>query len=165
MRSRLPRILASGILGGILVGFLIGAYAVVLTDDFVILRNDFANPLLYEQSQARYRGTVLLAFIVVFAAIGPFIAAASFGSWIRHAIYGLVGGICLVVTVTLIAAVITNQQPFNHYKGSQSTCIDFARIYAVPVALLLGPPVGILIGKTKLRQAKPHSGAASHPAA
>ena len=166
MNARLPRIIVSGILGGVLVGFLIGAYVVVLTGDHVIRRDAYAHPLQYEQSQSRYGTTVLLAFMVVFAAIGPVIAAASFGSWIRHAIYGLVGGVGLVVVVTLIVAAIMNQQPFNMYKGSHRTCIDIARIYAVPVALIIGPVAGILIGRWRCwrsivrssgHPAKPHN--------
>lgn len=147
MNARLPRIVVSGILGGALVGFLIGAYVVVLTGDHVIRRDDYRHPLPFEQSQSRYRTTVLLAFVVVFAAIGPIIAAASFGSWIRHAVYGAVGGIGLVVAVALIAAAITNQQPFNSNKESHGTCIDIARNYAVPVALIVGPIAGMLIGR------------------
>lgn len=147
MNSRLSQILVSGIIGGVLVGFLIGAYVVVLTQDHVIHRDDFSNPLPFEQSQSRYGATVLVAFMVVFAAIGPAIAAATFGSWIRHAVYGLVSSVVLVVTVTLIVAKFTDQQPFNLHKGSRSTCIDIARQYAVPVALIVGPVAGMLIGK------------------
>ncbi len=148
VNNRLPRILASGILGGVLVGFLIGVYVVVLTADHVIRRDDFLHPLQFEQSESRYGRTVLLAFMIVFASIGPFIAAASFGSWIRHAVYGLVGGVGLVVVVTLIAAAISNQQPFNTYKGSQSTCIDiegvrqvglFPEPYEKPTVMLATP--------------------------
>jgi hypothetical protein len=105
------------------------------------------HPVPYEHSQSRYASTVLLAFVVVFAAIGPVIAAASFGPWIRHAVYGLVGGVGLVVVVALIGAAITNQQPFNMNKVSHSTWTDIARIYAVPVMLIIGPVSGILIGR------------------
>jgi CDP-diglyceride synthetase len=147
MDSRLPRVVLGGILGGAVVGFLIGAYVVVLSEDHVIQRDDFAVALRYEQSQSRYVTTVLLAFVSAFAVIGPFVASASFGEWIRHAVYGLVSTMGAVVCVTLMAAAITNQQPINMLKGSPSTYIDIARTYAVPVAIFFGPVAGILIGR------------------
>lgn len=147
MNSRSPRVVIGGILGGGLVGFLIGAYVVVLTHDYVIRSDDYAHPLQYEQSQTRFASTVLLAFIIVFASIGPIIAFASFGTWIRHAVYGMVSAIGMVVIVALIAAAITNQQPFNTMKGSQRTCIDIACTYAVPAAIILGPGAGILAAR------------------
>ncbi len=147
MDSRLPRTVFSGILGGALVGFLIGAYVVVLTKDHVLHVDDFSIARRYEQSQSRYVSTVLSAFIATFAAIGPFVASASFGGWIRHAVYGLVSTIGTVVCVTLIAAAITGQQPINMMKGSPSSYIDVARVYAIPVAIIVGPIAGILVGK------------------
>ena len=147
MNSRMPRVVLSGILGGALVGFLIGMYVAVLTESQVIRRDDYAVDLLYEQAKLRYVSTVLLAFVVVFAAIGPVVASATFGGWIRHAVYGLVSAIAIVVCLTLVAAAITGQQPINMMKGSPSTYIDFARIYAVPIAMLFGPIAGIVIGR------------------
>lgn len=146
MDSRLPRAVFSGTFGGALVGFLIGAYVVVLSKDHVLHREDFSVALRYEQSQSRYVSTVLLAFVATFAAIGPFVAFASFGAWIRHAVYGLVSTIGTVVCVTLMAAAITGQQPINMMKGSPSTYIDVARLYAIPVAIIVGPIAGILVG-------------------
>jgi predicted small integral membrane protein len=131
MNSRMPRVVLSGILGGTLVGFLIGMYVVVLTESHVIRRDDYAAALFHEQAQLRYVSTVLQAFVVVFAAIGPVVASASFGGWIRHAIYGLVSAIALVVCVTLVAAALTGQQPINMMRESPSTYINFARIYAM----------------------------------
>lgn len=147
MDSRLPRAVFSGTLGGTLVGLLIGAYVVVLSVDHVLHRGDFSVPIHYEQSKSRYVSTVLLAFVATFAAIGPFVAFASFGGWIRHAVYGLVVAIGTVVFVTLVAAAITGQQPINMMKGSPSTYIDVAREYAIPVAILVGPIFGILVGR------------------
>ncbi len=146
MNTRVPRIVIEGIFGGALVGFLIGAYVVVLTRGHVIQRADFVYPLAFEQAQSRYLFTMLFVFVAVFAAVGPVIAAASFGPWIRHAVYGLAGGVTLAVVVALLAASIMDQQPFNMYKGSKSTCIDIARVYAVPVAIIIGPITGILFG-------------------
>ena len=99
MNPSLPRVIISGIVGGALVGLLIGAYVVVLTEDHVIRRADYAHPLSYEQAQSRFSSTLLLAFVVIFAAIGPVLASASFGTWIRHAIYGMVAAIGTVVVV------------------------------------------------------------------
>ena len=147
MHSRLSRVVIGGILGGGLVGFLIGAYVVILTADHVIRPDYFANALSYEQSKARFASTVLLAFVVVFAAIGPVVASASFGGWIRHAVYGLVSAVAIVVGVTLIAAAVTNQQPINMTKGARRTYIDVARTYAIPMALIIGPVAGILTGR------------------
>ena len=154
MKTHLLQVLMKGLIGGALVGFLIGAYIVVLSKEHVIHREDFTYPLAFEQAEQRYLSTILLAFISVFAAIGPFIATASFGPWIRHAVYGLTGSVALVVGVTLFAARITNQQPFNRYKGSESTCIDLARIYLLPAALVTGPVIGLLIGALSRRSGK-----------
>jgi cytochrome bd-type quinol oxidase subunit 2 len=136
-----------GIIGGLLVGFLIGAYVALMTVGHVIREDEFQSRLQYELAQERFGATVLLAFMEVFTFIGPFITAAAFGSWIRHAVYGLVAGLGLVVAVTLIAAAITDQQPINKHKGSSSTCIDIARVYAFPAMIVIGPCVGILVGK------------------
>jgi len=147
MEPRLRLAVFSGILGGALVGFLIGAYVAVLTKDHVLHRDDFSIALHYEQSQARYVATVLLAFVATFAVIGPFVASASFGGWIRYAVYGLVSSIGIVVCVTLMAAAIKGQQPINMMKVSPSTYIDVARVYAIPGAIIVGPIAGILVGK------------------
>ena len=147
MKEGLARIIVSGIIGGSVIGLLVGAYVVVLTEDYVVQRDDFVRAIQFEQSQARYQIVVINAFVVVCGTLGPFIAAASFGRWIRHAVYGLVAGVGAVVAVTLVVAAIANQQPFNNAKGAQSTCIDFARNFVVPLALVAGPLAGILLGK------------------
>jgi hypothetical protein len=144
MKAHLPQILTRGLIGGALVGLLIGAYVIVLSKDHVIRHEDFSHPLVYEQAESRFISTVILAFTIVFAGIGPFIAAASFGPWIRHAIYGLTGSVFVVVAVTLLAAGINKEQPFNSNKVAKSTCIDLARIYFLPAALVAGPVVGLL---------------------
>jgi len=100
--------------------------------------------LAFEQAERRFAFTVLIAFTVVFAVIGPFIAAASFGSWIWHSVYGLTASITVVVSVTLFAAWATNQQPFNMHKGSSTWWIDIARVYILPAALVAGPVIGLL---------------------
>ena len=147
MKRDLPLLLVKGIICGAFVGLLVGAYVVFQSEDRVIRRDDFTHPVTLEQAQERYSSTVILAFVAVFAAIGPYIAAASFGPWIRHAVFGLTGGVLLVVAGALLAAGITNQQPFNSNKVSKSTCIDVAFIYLLPAAVIVGPVVGLLVGK------------------
>jgi hypothetical protein len=147
MKLHLPLLLVKGIISGAFVGFLVGAYVVFQSEDRVIRRDDFTHPVTLEQAQERYSSTVILAFVMVFAVIGPYIAAASFGPWIRHAVFGLMGGVLLVVSGTLFAAGIKNQQPFNRNKVSEGTCIDVALTYLLPAAVVVGPVVGLLVGK------------------
>ena len=151
-RTFTPQILMKGILGGALVGFLIGAYVVVLSREHLIQREDFTHPIAFEQAEERYASTMLLAFVVVFAAIGPFVVAASFGPWIRHAVYGAIVGIVVVVAVTLVVAHRRNEQPFNHYKGASGACIDFARQVGLPIGALVGCVIGLAIR----RYSRPH---------
>lgn len=148
-RLSLPQILAKGILGGALVGFLISAYVVEVSREYVFQQEDFAHALAFEQTEQRYASTVVLALVLVFAGIGPFVAAATFGPWLRHAVYGFVGSFFVVVGMVVVAAALTNQQPFNMHKGSGSTWINIGRLYGVPAALLVGPVVGLLIGKSR----------------
>src|SRR5688572_21959709 len=96
-----PRVLFNGILGGALVGLLIGFYVVLLTTGHVVRRVDFNLAIEFEEAKTRFSWTVLLAFVVVFSFIGPLIASASFGPWVRHAVYGLVVSIGLIVGVAL----------------------------------------------------------------
>jgi hypothetical protein len=154
MKTQLLQILMKGIIGGAFAGFLIGAYVVTLSEDHVIQRDNFNLPLVFEQARQRYTSTVILAFTTVFAAIGPFIAAASFGRWIRHVVYGLTGSVAVVVGGALIAAAILNEEPFNSNKIAKSTCIDLARIYFLPAALGTGPVIGLLIGHSMRRSDK-----------
>ena len=144
-----------GIIGGVLVGLFIGSYVTVLSKDHVIKRDDFSHPIAYEQAESRYISTVILAFTSVFAAIGPFVAAASIGPWISHAIYDLTGCVIVVVAATLLAAGIRNEEPFNSNKVAKSTCIDLARNYFLPAALVTGPVFGLLIGRSIRRSERP----------
>ena len=144
---QLPRMLLAGLSGGSLVGLLVGAYLASVSVDYVIRRDDYSHPLIYEQAQRRYVATVALLFLAVFALVGPVFAAASYGPWLRHMVYGFLGGIVTVVALALFCAALTNQQPFNAYKGSHSTCIDIARIYGISVATVIGSVIGILVGR------------------
>ena len=154
MNSRIVNILTTGIIGGGLVGFVIGAFVLMLTSDYVINQDDIEIPTLFEQAQSRYIKTILSAFTIVFAAIGPLIATGKFSPWIRHAIYGQLAVSIFVTAITLIAASLLNQQPFNMHKGASSLCIDFARYFAIPIALIIGPIIGIQCSKLACRDLK-----------
>lgn len=145
--ARIFLIVVKGILVGGLIGFLSGAYVALLTKGYVLRREDYLSSILYEQTKSRFIFSMLLTFVIVFAAIGPVVAAASFGPWLRHAVFGLVGGIGTVVFCALACAAIANQQPFNMRKGSSSTYIGRARVYAIPMAFIVGPIVGIWLGR------------------
>lgn len=150
--------------GGAFVGLLIGLYVVVLAEAIVLRRGDYVNALSFEQAQQRYRFAVSLAFVVVFAAMGPFVAMATFGKWLRHAVYGLMCAIMVVIGVTLIVAAITGQQPFGAVKGAGRVCIDFARNYAVPMAAVVGPWIGVLVGETSTAEVPQSSQPVAQPA-
>ncbi|HUE74833.1 MAG TPA: hypothetical protein VMP01_28455 [Pirellulaceae bacterium] len=145
--------LFSGVVGGAMIGLLIGVYVLDLTVDYVVQHDDFAHPVAFEEAQARYSRTIVTAFVLAFSVVGPYVAAASFGPWIRHAVLGLVGSIVTVVIVALIAALLTNEQPFNRSKGSESTSIDIARMYGIPAAIVMGPVIAMLVGRLTRREA------------
>lgn len=147
MSAKLVRTVLAGLLGGAAIGLVAGGYAIVLTEIIVLHRDDFATPLAFEQTQNRFRLVLLAAFSVVFAVSGPYIAAGSYGPWLRDAIYGAVCGAMLVVGLTLFFAFVTNEQPFNQFVGSESRWIDRGRLYGVPAALLLGPLFGTIAGR------------------
>lgn len=147
MVARIATLLGKGILGGSLVGLCVGVYALLMTYDYVCGTVDFSHPHAKEIVGNRYRTAVPLAFIIVFAAIGPFIAGAKFGSWLRHAVYGMTAVIALVVLTCLAAAAMTNQQPFNMHKGSNSEFVKFAREYSVPFGFVVGSIVGMAFGR------------------
>jgi uncharacterized sodium:solute symporter family permease YidK len=156
------RTVLKGIIGGACFGFLIGAYIVVLSKAYVIRSNDFTYPMAYEETEERYASTLVLFFVTVFAVIGPYIAAASYGPWLRHGVYGLVCSVAAVVVTTLIAASIADQQPFNMHKTATSEWIDLARVYLLPGALVAGPVIGMWVGRF-LRRSGPDSSTNSPP--
>jgi hypothetical protein len=53
-----------------------------------------------------------------------------------------VTGMILVMGIALPIAWIRNEQPFNHFKGAQDTCIEFARWFGLPAGALIGSVVG-----------------------
>ncbi len=119
----------------------------MLTGAYVLRPDDFDAPLRYQQTHSRYKATLLMTFVVVFSLLGPVIASASFGAWLRHAVYGLTTSVAIVVAVALLGAALADQQPFNMHKEAASTSIDLARTRGVPAAIVLGPIAGILIGR------------------
>ncbi|MGQ0636059.1 MAG: hypothetical protein ACT4QC_15720 [Planctomycetaceae bacterium] len=130
---------------------MIGAYVVALSRDHVVQRDSFSHPLAFELTQERYAWTVLLAFIAVFAAIGPFVAAASFGPWIRHAVYGAVAGIATVIGAVLGIAHLRDEQQFHSIKGGWGMRSDFALRIGIPLGLLAGSAAGLALGKRTRR--------------
>jgi len=143
-----------GVIGGAYAGLIFGFFVSALTRDYVIQRGDYKLPLLFEEAQMRFTQVVILSCIVILSLIGPFIAAASFGPWIRHALYGLLGCVALVVGVALFGALVQGEQPLVNLKGAERTWIDRARFYGIPAAFVVGPIVGIVIGRLWLRQPK-----------
>ena len=146
------RNILKGVIGGAFVGLFLGAYTASLTLGHVIQKADFAHPTLFEMAEFRYRWTLILSYLFVFSLMGPFFAAVTFGPWMRHAVYGLLGCVALVVGVALLGALISGEQPFNHFKGASRTWIDAARLYGVPASFVIGPIVGILIGRYQTKR-------------
>lgn len=139
--------LLKGVIGGAFTGLLVGVVIVQLTMAYVIQRSDYIHPTLFETAEVRYRWTLILSFVTVFILVGPFFAFHTFGLWVRQAMYGLLGGVALVVGIALLGAWIEGEFPFNHYKGSEQNWISAARGYGIPAAFLFGPVTGILIGR------------------
>ena len=133
---KLVETILKGVLGGVFTGFILGFYLTVLTRDYVIEPGHFQTDVLFEQGQVRFTQVVMLGCMGILALVGPFIVAAEFGPWLRHAVYGLVGCLALVVNEPLV---------YNS-KMADTTCIDAARLYGIPAAFVLGPIVGIMIG-------------------
>lgn len=144
MTTTVLRRILSGVIGGMLVGGLVGIYVTEQTSNYVVQQDDYLAPSLYEQATGRYRHTILLAFVVSFALIGPFVANASFGDWLRPAVYGMVGAFILLILFTNMVSLLSRQPSFNP-KGPQGYHIDAARNYGVPAAVILGPAAGLLL--------------------
>ncbi|QDU50442.1 hypothetical protein [Gimesia panareensis] len=136
-----------GLIGGGFVGLFVGLVVSYLTIGYVVQRSDYIHPVLFEMAESRFRLTLILSFCTIFAVMGPFLVSVSFGPWLRHAVYGLLGGVALVVGIALVGALVEGEQPFINFKGSERTWIDEARGYGLPAAFVFGPFVGILIGR------------------
>lgn len=158
MLLRQTGVILKGIIGGVIIGLFLGLYVTMLTTQYVIPRSEYSHSLLYANAEGRYFTTVVLSFVIIFSVVGPFVASASFGTWMRDAVYGLVGCIALVVGVALVGAAIQSEQPFHIDKSSGRTCIDAARTYGIPLSFVIGPLAGIIIGSwwRKQKEASEH---------
>lgn len=144
---KLVETILKGVLGGVFTGFILGFYLTVLTRDYVIEPGHFQTDVLFEQGQVRFTQVVMLGCMGILALVGPFIVAAEFGPWMRHAVYGLVGCLTLVVGGALLGSRLRNEPLVYNSKMADTTCIDMARLYGIPAAFVLGPLVGIMIGR------------------
>ena len=134
----------SGVIGGLFLGLLVGGYVVVQTHETVIQRDAYKTSLLWEQAETTYVKTTVTAFAITFAFVGALISNATFGSWLRPAVYGILYSFVALIVFTILAAAVTGQQPVNMQKGSSRTIIDVARSYGVFVSIVVGSIAGIL---------------------
>lgn len=138
----------SGVFCGSLIGAVIGVYVFMLTADSVILRDDFDHVVSWEQAADRFRWTLLISFSIVFALVGPFVANARFGTWLRPAVYGLVVSMAILCTATLIASAFTKQQPVYMHKGAGRDYADAALRIGVPLSFVFGPVIGAFAARS-----------------
>jgi len=144
-------VILKGIIAGAYIGYVLGKYICVLTSSYVIQSIDYSHSFYYAKTQERFSEMIVLSFVIVFTIVGPFVAAASLGRWMRHAFYGLLGCMTLVVEGALMRAAYLNENPFfnDSYHNThmiESTSIDAARLYGIPASFVIGPLAGILIG-------------------
>lgn len=140
--------IVKGVIGGAFAGLFVGVVLANLTVGYVIQRTDYVHATLFEMAERRYCNVVLLSVILLFVLIGPFFAAVSFGPWLRHAMYGLLGGVALVVGIALLGAWVQGERPFYGNKvSSEENRIAAARGYGIPAAFVIGPLAGVLIGR------------------
>lgn len=147
MSSVLRRIIA-GVIGGSLIGAVAGLYVTMVTVDSVILRDDFDHVVSWEQAADRFRWTLLISFSIVFALVGPFVANARFGTWLRPAVYGLVLSLVVLCTGTLLLAAMAQQQPVYMHKGAGRDYADAAFRIGVPLSLVFGPVAGVFAARS-----------------
>ena len=78
MKSGPVRIVLPGVIMGTMTGVIIGSYIGHVTADYVIRRQDYIRPLLYENSHSRYVFTLMLVFVIIFGVIvGPLLGILS----------------------------------------------------------------------------------------
>lgn len=149
---KLIELILKGMVGGAFAGLILGFYVTVLTRNYVIQQSHYQTVIFFEEGRVRYMQVVMLSIIGILSLIGPFIAAADYGPWLRHAVYGLVGCISLVVGAALLGTIIRKEHFVYHSKMAEMTCIDAARLYGLPTAFVLGPIAGVLIGRCREKQ-------------
>lgn len=144
-----------GVISGAFIGLFLGVYISNLTIGYVIQSTDYVNRTMFEMAESRFSSILILSFVTILTLIGPYVASTTFGPWPRHALYGLLGGVVLVVGIALLGAFIQGERPFYGSKLlAEQTWIDAARGYGIPAAFVVGPIVGILIGRLWLGQPK-----------
>lgn len=151
MKVELLKTVVKGLVGGALAGFVVAIYVTAVAGEYVIHHDDYSHPVFYQDAQSRFVHTIFLSFTLAFAAIGPVIAAGSYGRWLRHATFGLVCGVALATGIVMIGSAIAHQQPFYSAKGTRADWTEFGLFYAIPCALIFGPVLGILIGNSRGR--------------
>ena len=137
-----------GLVAGALFGLVIGYYLFAFSFHLVFDREDYSSIVSYLDNIRQYRNKLLVLSSTSFSVICAVLSAVCSGPWLRHSLYGLTAAVLLVVSATLVAAQVTDQQPINMSKGSESTYMDFALAYGIPTAFLIGPTLGLLIGRS-----------------
>lgn len=110
--------------------------------------DDFRHVIFKRKPSSVTLLAVVSAFVAAFAMIGPYVAAGSYGPWIRHAIYGLVGCVGIVVGLAVFAGffyeLLYGQRPF---RSSQSFDMWYGMAHHIGICLIvIGPWIGIGIG-------------------
>ena len=146
MKNPIFHIVFKGVLVGACVGLVIGVYASQLTLRRVIKKEDYSHPIHYENAQMRYTSAMRGVFVFICGFCGPFIAAASFGEWIRSAVYGTIGClalfVCFIIVVSLVNSAVSGVPVLASLKFP-SPAVRMAQHYGVPAAFLLGPIIGV----------------------
>lgn len=133
-----------GIFGGILLGLFSGYYYAILSLDFVFEDKALNKiPEVVQLVQPNYISALTLKFTLVMGYLGAFLAFGMYDRWIKHAFYGLTGCIILITIVRLATAYLLYEQPFSSYPFR----FELTEKFLLPVTILLGPLIGILIGK------------------
>ncbi len=144
MKTTLLRSVIKGVIAGAIVGLFFGLIYILLSTDYEIRWRSFTHLNLHEQAQFRITENIVLAFVAFYATLGPF-AITNTLKVIRPTVYGFLTMLSILVGITLVSAWFRNEQPFNWYKTSESTSIDFVRSYGVPASVICGPILGVLV--------------------
>ncbi len=146
MNKNIPAIIFKGLTFGALIGLLIGIVVLFISDreNPVVRRPDYKHVVFFEKDDAYFAKIVTVSFILVFAYIGPYVAGSTFNPQVRPALYGLFG--CLLL-VTLIAFPILASGPESKSDDHHTKWSSFIYHSVVPMALIIGPFVGIYLNK------------------
>ncbi|HVJ79436.1 MAG TPA: hypothetical protein VNC50_00090 [Planctomycetia bacterium] len=148
-----------GTLAGAAAGFLIAACVLLLVGDWIVPRAEYSHPVAFEKAQHRVYFATVLAATAIGAIVGPVVVASPLGPWLRPAAWGAVGLSSTVVLITLIIAYLRNEFPALQNNLAPTKSIDFSRTIALPLALVVGPFLGIFVaGQRRRRPAASDSG-------